>query len=834
MNRVNYFGRPTILLIAIWGVAWTNTGRAQMAPEDRTLSTMWQHGLADTALQVAHARLLQSTNSADKAKWSIRLMECHAQAALHSPLQADEHWRAAVEVEQQFSKAFPEHARLPWLAWQATRCKLLEAQSNLARYLAAPANTNLRESSLELVREILRQTEILSEDIQRRQPRAARQGLTNESEAPVEELHKLAVDVALLECEALLVRVKLYPVGSPDRVAAATDIDTRASTVISRSAEVWSAHEQLKIAKAIAQLELGNDSDALAQLEQLARDASNPQVRVRAAVTAIERLADERAISRAQPLLAYLADATRETATEAQLGLAKLQLSLAELNSLPQELRQSKLAILLNDSKQIGEKYGDYWRNRAEALLVGSLPRTPDAGASEAGSNNNVAKDLMLVEIRQLLASDRQADAIGRLLQFRDHEAAAGRGEVAIQFAAQAAALLQKQEKWQDAIAALDPLLFDFATSAKAAEAHRLVIASHTQLLRTAPKNPEFISAYESALTKHLITWPNSTTTDEPELWLMTWLSAQSRYAELLNTLQSRIALMTQSSQARPSINHWMEIALKLSDDSERTDRLQQFVEMTERIDLPEIREAARAAKLFVDAVAEWPITSKRKELTAFAMKLSVEANNSLDANYLLAVQLLDAVRSQDAAAAKPLWTRWQPELLPTTLRVAWSVAMVEALDELPAGEPLLWLVNFKMDRTWIDELRVSTAPTSQALAHRLQAWMFDANAGLDALTALTAQRPRDGVLQMQLANALAASGSDRLPESTRLAKQIAASSPSASELNLSARWRLCKNQVLAGDLEAAKQSATLLFATQPLPASIWKERFETLSKSLD
>jgi len=810
------------LLATSWNAA-PQFGSAQSSIEDRTLATMWQHGLTESAVLVAGARMRRATDTEQQAKWSMRMMEAYAQAALQDPQKSDEYWRRAEGVPGEFAIAQPNHPRQPWLVWQAARCKLLEAQANLAYFLAAPANTNKREATLSLIRTVLRQAETLADDVQRRQPLAARQGFQDGAEAPTEELHKLAIDTALLECEALLVRVKLYPAASPDRVAAATEIDIRATTVLARSANDWLAQEQLQVAVAIAQLELGSLDVALKQLEQLAREASDPHVRLRAAVTAIEQLAQSGETSRAQPLLAYLDEASQQTGAGAQLGLAQLQLELAEIVRLPAAARADRMNRLVSDSKQIGARYGDYWRNRAEALLVGALPND--------NSNTNIAGDLMLVEVRQLLASDRESEAIARLLQFRDNEATAGRGESAIRLASQAAALLQRQELWAESVAALESIVFQFPSAANAAATHRLIIQAHLQALRKDTGQSERIANYEAALQKQLTTWPDSTASDEPEQWLMTWLAAQERHSELVNVLLARIAAASEVERVRETILHCIESILKIADETQRTQSLQRLRDVEAQAKLPELGMSLQVARLFVEAVASWPEARRAAELTNATEQIRGSLNNVVDLQLANAVQGLTAVRRQDLAAFRAVSSAWQPTLLPARIRIALTPALIEAVDQLELDIQSRWLNELKLDAVWIADLQASTLPLDQAYALRLQGWMVDASAGLDGLNALSNRYPRDGQVQLQLAHALAASGPNRFVDSTRVARQVVANSAPASELNLAARWRLYRNQVLAGETAAAKQAAALFVASQPLPASIWKERFEQLAK---
>jgi hypothetical protein len=99
----------------------------------------------------------------------------------------------------------------------------------------------------------------------------------------------------------------------------------------------------------------------------------------------------------------------------------------------------------------------------------------------------------------------------------------------------------------------------------------------------------------------------------------------------------------------------------------------------------------------------------------------------------------------------------------------------------------------------------------------------------LAGLEALCSQASREGGwLQLQLANALADSGANRLEDSDRIAKVLVANSPAGSELQFAARWRIMKNHLLAGRVTAAQQAAQLALAVQVVSPK-WRDRFASL-----
>ena len=139
---------------------------------------------------------------------------------------------------------------------------------------------------------------------------------------------------------------------------------------------------------------------------------------------------------------------------------------------------------------------------------------------------------------------------------------------------------------------------------------------------------------------------------------------------------------------------------------------------------------------------------------------------------------------------------------------------------------------QLKLDSEWSELLIKHPSPLAQAAGYRILAWLEDPVVALEGLTVLAQQTTRaGGELQLQLANALADSGPNRLDDSSQIAKLVAANSPAGSALNLAARWRLLKNLQHAGQLTEAQQAAKLLLATQPMPSVIWKSRFEKLAQ---
>ena len=124
-----------------------------------------------------------------------------------------------------------------------------------------------------------------------------------------------------------------------------------------------------------------------------------------------------------------------------------------------------------------------------------------------------------------------------------------------------------------------------------------------------------------------------------------------------------------------------------------------------------------------------------------------------------------------------------------------------------------------------------------RVLGYRIACWLDENSAALEKLRQLAVDNPRDGVVQLQLAQALAtppdgnSAAIQDIAESTRIARRVIATSAPASELNLTARWLWIKNQLRTGERDQARQAARLLLASQPLESEIWTHRLESVAE---
>lgn len=794
---------------------------------DRTIERMCRRGLADSAVRYVQAELkianaVRGSQSEHTAIWTMRLMECYAQAAMRDTQKADDYWNLC---EQTYASALASDitpARVPWLTWQLARCNLLQSQTNLAEYLAVPANQAARQRALELVRNIITRMDDLEIDVRRRQPLAARQSTTGGTEAAAEQLAKLAVDAGLMRCEAMLIRSRLYEAESQDRIAAAANVELQSAEILKRTGPDWPSRGPLRVAQASAWLDLGKSSEALLALTELAQEYRGSSTGVRAAMIAIEHLASQGSTSRARALLPLL----EASGAGAESAIAQIQLAIADLERASEDSREAILASLVEQSKAIGADYGGYWRFRAEALLTGS-----DA-ASSASGESGVALDLMRAEVRQLLAAGDTAAAIERLLAFRDNEAAAAHGASAIQLAEQASALLAREEQWLAAADAIEQTAIQFRTEPESASAHVRAIVSISQALRSNFGNAEIVNRYETALQNQLQYWPDAEQTSEPQDWLARWLTGKGRRLELADIVLDRAARCQNMQVARGSLELWCSETLRMRDPAlvaEQLDRMQARIDQKQ---FASILPTAKAMLLLATAFSEWPNPSAAKQIEQTANGLRASLGDDDDRELLLAVELLAAARLGQLSTAVRLSTEWKQAAFSIELENQLARAFVAAVTQQPRDSQPRWAEVLSLDRNRSQAMLEDSDETLKACGYRILVWNGEISTALAGLSELVKQQPKNGPLRLELANALADSGDPRVADSTKIARSIAASSQPGSELNLAARWRMIQNQRLLGEKDQARKSAQLLLAAQPMNNAVWQARFESVANS--
>lgn len=864
--------RSTTLFVLAGSVClfWCCAAAWPVPPDmtDNALRTMCQRGLAESAVEYCRAQFnLQVEDAPARARWAMRHMECQSQAALRSTgADPSAKWQLVEKIESDYRRLFPEDPRLPWLSWQAARSQLLRGQQSLARWLATPAADPQREQTLQSVRKVQTMVEALDKDIKERLPLSQNRAAPNR-QATSRELHELQLDCALLRCEAFLIRAKCYPSDSPDHLTALAEVDSTADSVFRQAAPDWSSRDELLVAQATAGLEVGKRRQSLdvlikTLLGQAIEGEKDPNIvnvpvsapselaRLRAGGALVEALCADDKPEQAAEFLKEL----NKNFTGPEVDMAALRIDIARMKQLPASQRPSALASIVANTKAIGERYGAYWRNRSEALLIAEASsstetKPPVVASKDPPSRSSTADpvastggmpELLAIEVRQLLAGGQTVAAIAKLRSAITAAESAKRWDEALQLALEAARLMQKEKQWLEATDLLAPLASAHRDAKDAAAAHALAAWCVAQSLKdSAPQAIE--KRYEELLNVQLTEWPNSPETIKATEYLSAWLTNKKRYEDLTSLWLDRAASVSDQDRRRMALDQWLITLIGRVPKAKVTAQIDKLAGLVAAGKLSSCQRPANMA-LIAAAMFTSPVTlAEAESLTGCKLPGNELQQPAGEQALLAALMMLDAIYRTDAGDARTVIEPLEVAQLNSTVNLAWCRAVALAADELPEGQMSQWSPVFQRVKLPSDAGAI-TSPVlkmTQLRLEQLSAKSAEDNlAALAKIKQLAQDNSTDPQLQLNLAAAVAQSSSapqgraERLAEATKLLKRVAVGTKKDSEAHLRARWLEARWSLGRGDQNAAAQIASLTLSSGDIQPAWWKARFENLNKS--
>ena len=376
-------------------------------PDRLYVGQLIEKGFYETAIQVCQHRrsLAESGQSAkERAQWRMLCMESTAAktaSEFNKYLDSLSSLDRQLQTIAEFYPAEQNDPRSLWGQFKSTWCQWYVLRSGVSLYVAAPNRTALRDWCLERIRVAIDELEELESRVEKTPTTSVNSSDTVEAG----ELSALIAEINLLACDLLSLRGMFYPAKSDERLAAGTQMMTALEKAERRIGPTWSDRPKLQIAKCRALLLLDRPKDALSAADSV---ASLPQLRGEWMVT-IASIASEaaRALGDLDTAFRWIRDAGGWESNP-QLAIEQFAATLANE-------KVSSADEALRIKKTIAERFGGYWASRTDAILVTSKGSV--SKSNETMPSNTLAIELLLSEVKQLMADKRWEDAIEKLSQ---------------------------------------------------------------------------------------------------------------------------------------------------------------------------------------------------------------------------------------------------------------------------------------------------------------------------------------------------------------------------------------------------------------------------------
>jgi hypothetical protein len=485
------------------------------------------------------------------------------------------------------------------------------------------------------------------------------------------------------------------------------------------------------------------------------------------------------------------------------------------------QVRDTILKTLVEQAERLGKDYGDYWRTRAEALLLGKL-------TSSAVNDSRLAMDLLLAEVRQIASRGDEAAlraAVDKLLKARDQQMQANRGAAALSLASQAAALLRELKDWPASVAAVAEVATKFKAEAIAAQTHFWAVEAQIQQLRQQPGDNALRQGYTELLRQQLRLWPESVVSIQARQWLRDWCRSIGQDKVYVETLQEMIAGCSDLEIAAELLIECVEQLMRLPLE-QRAKLVALWLNPTAKTSTSALsHQVALSTVIFSDQTYQLFLgkgSDRQQNWREFQTGLQDLPDTQLTtllacAAAVARIQLQLPIDNQTQS-----WNKLSP-----VQRGFLSPALVDALDSLAPPQRQTYWQWLQLESDWADEIDPSQPLLWKSALYRIAISAGDTTA-FEKLSELAKQNPREGVVQLMWAYALAQRGD--LTAAKKQVTQLAGLSAVGSPLQLAARWALMRFQQESGQAEAAAQAAKLLLAAQPELPPLWQSRFKEIA----
>jgi hypothetical protein len=838
-------------------------------PDEIFILSILDLGLFDLAIETCQSRLqLAGGVQTDAgAQWAMLAMQAMSAKIAADPelLEKPETLSKRMQIVRDVASPKEETPRLLWLQYKLQWCRWYILRRMLASYLAVPARTNIRDSALATIRECADDLEKLQSLIQKAPGRTA--NATSKSKQSPNQWIGLINDTHLLYADLLLLRAWAYAPDSAERQEAAAEMLAALDKSASRISSDWPDRPSFELARCSAMIHLGREADAVKELLSIKQRLDSPsEGRPKPANRWGRRIA------------CLMAEALREQGKidesnhwiESSGGWsAAPELALETFANLVAGSRDDKndtqLAEALRIKSEIGKRFGFYWQQRADAILVSNRFSTdtnsePPSTNTVPSTSTNIKVEVLMAEAKQLLAAKKWESAIDKLSQAELVASKNNNATTPLNIALASAAILDKLGRKDQANAELHRAAIAYRTAPNAPDVALQSVWVPPQGINASPdkrNDPAELEAveiqraiYRGRLTDIIATWPDSSQAQKALIRLDQFLLANDQLAALLQTWDDRLTHDTSEPITSPiesseittldqCIARYALVCVAtqgawLSDAPLTEAEKSAIASQLDRIEQHIIEKSQAERKLSLRAYLasirlgeRWP--------TADQWSLAQPPQQSVgpilhtwgaaaDAN---AKQLRD-YKTDAITYLAMLWTRTESEFRQTLeggLSKPIDPKRVAKLNSAYAE-----LKTLRDDRNQ-NTLEILAEPVRQAFERdialydaALRCWTGSEETGVSSLLSPQASETRNSWRLFRSARVLQTLPSQR-KKAIELFKQLGRGVSPGSEQWLESRARMIQSMRLMGDSKGAQELASLIHATYPAMSAEWKSR---------
>ena len=845
-------------------------------PDASFVDSLLKIGLYDIAIDTCRARfrICGDTQPEAASQWSILEMHSIAAKVAADPTILDDPTSVSklLQPNQQIVDQNQESNRVLWLRHQQQWCRWLVLRRLQAAYIAVPARTTIREWSLTIIRECLQELETLQSKIQNA---PARNGKTNGKFAPTpEQWSSLINETYLLQTDFLLLRVLYYPPKSTERIAAATEMVNAIEKAELRMSNDWPGMPNIELARCAALIHLERPTDALTKVTALNQKLTAP-------AEGKQRLGNRwqlRIASVAAEACRNLGDLKESNRWLESVGGWTIAPEIAiehfaNVVSTPAGMTtsESQMANALKIKNEIGLRFGSYWQQRADAILLANHSFESSGPSTVPTSPSSILKvELLRAEAKQLLAAKRWNEAIEKLKQAESSAASAGNETTALDIAIEASAVLFKTGQTDTAEGEFHRAAIAYRNQPKAPDAATMSVWSFDKTVRFDP-NATLTPVEEAAELKQQIyrgrlmdivnTWPSTKQANLAVSKLERLFLATDQLPELLALWSKRLDQSATVSGQSPTSNPWTDFdtalcrfvlvatasqdawfdhSLYTSDAAKKIHlSLQELKSKLIDRSNPDERVVVRYLIETILEPSRWP-------------NQNANAGNSFEAQNANSNRLSILFLTQTIAATTESEIDQSSEKLnaakvddPSKLALQWkgTELLFQRILTSSNGKQIdqTSLANFRSSVKQLNSSERQTTNVLHAVLGPLQSTQFSRSlqlyeaanqcwsgreaAGVQAIQTAIAAEPKSPWWNYRTARLFQTMKSQN-EQAIRQFRQLANGYPAGSEPWLESRARTVQTMSQMGNFADATKVSELVFATYPAASKEWRARF--------